>query len=88
MFSFYGDIVLDPFCGTATTLVAAMRSERNSIGVEIDPAYCRMGARRLLKENQSLFANAKLVFEKAVPTPQGGFVLREEEEPYQRWGRN
>ena len=35
MFSFWGDTVLDPFCGTATTMLAAMQSGRNSIGVEI-----------------------------------------------------
>ncbi len=35
MFSFVGDTVLDPFCGTGTTMVAAVRAERNSIGVEI-----------------------------------------------------
>ena len=36
MFSIKGDTVLDPFLGTGTTSFAAMTSERNSIGVEID----------------------------------------------------
>lgn len=36
MFSVRGDTVLDPFLGTGTTLLAAMASNRNSIGVEID----------------------------------------------------
>ena len=35
MFSFVGDTVLDPFLGTGTTSLAAARSGRNSIGVEI-----------------------------------------------------
>ena len=47
MFSFVGDTVLDPFAGTATTMVAAMKCRRNSIGVEIEPKYARMAARRL-----------------------------------------
>ena len=47
MFSFVGDTVLDPFAGTATTLLAASRIGRNSIGVEIDPEYARMAASRL-----------------------------------------
>jgi site-specific DNA-methyltransferase (adenine-specific) len=39
MFSFAGDTVLDPFAGTGSTAVAAMECGRNSINVEIDPAY-------------------------------------------------
>jgi len=37
MFSFVGDTVLDPFCGTGTTMIAAMGTDRSSIGIEIDP---------------------------------------------------
>ena len=65
MFSFTGDTVLDPFCGTGTTMIAALRTGRNSIGVEIEPEYCRMAARYLKAENPDLFFNAKLIFEKA-----------------------
>ncbi|MBD3202712.1 site-specific DNA-methyltransferase [Candidatus Woesearchaeota archaeon] len=39
MFSVKGDVVLDPFFGTGTTMLAAMASARNSIGVEIDPNF-------------------------------------------------
>ena len=39
MYSVKGDIVLDPFLGTGTTVVAAMTSGRNSIGVEIDKGF-------------------------------------------------
>ena len=67
MFSFVGDTVLDPFCGSGTTMVAALRSGRNSIGVEIDPEYCRMAVRYLKAENSDLFSTAKLLFEKAAP---------------------
>lgn len=65
MFSFTGDTVLDPFCGSGTTMVAALRTGRNSIGVEIDPEYCRMTARHLKAETADLFSTAKLLFEKA-----------------------
>ena len=67
MFSFNGDTVLDPFCGTGTTMVAALRTGRNSVGVEIDPEYCRMAARYLKAETTDLFSNAELLFEKAIP---------------------
>jgi DNA modification methylase len=65
MFSFSGDTVLDPFCGSGTTMVAAFRTGRNSIGIEIDPEYCRMAARYLKAENTDLFTSAELRFERA-----------------------
>lgn len=64
MFSFTGDTVLDPFSGTGTTMIAALRSDRNSIGVEIDPEYCWMAARYLKAESSGLFSKAGLLFEK------------------------
>jgi DNA modification methylase len=62
MFSFSGDTVIDPFCGTGTTMVAAMRAGRNSIGIEIDPEYCQMAEKRLHKENSDMFASGSLEF--------------------------
>jgi site-specific DNA-methyltransferase (adenine-specific) len=86
MFSFVGDIVLDPFCGTATTMIAALKTRRNSVGVEIDTDYCRMAANRLVIENGSLFSNARLQIElrpqaaSAITAPIG--ALRETPGPY------
>ena len=39
MYSVKGDVVLDPFLGTGTTVAAAMTSGRSSIGVEIDQGF-------------------------------------------------
>jgi DNA modification methylase len=47
MFSFAGDVVLDPFSGTGTTSVAAARQGRNSIGVEIEVSYHHHAIQRL-----------------------------------------
>lgn len=65
MFSFVGDTVLDPFCGTGTTLVAALRTGRNSIGIEIDNEYYQTTARILENEtaNADLFHKSHLFFE-------------------------
>jgi site-specific DNA-methyltransferase (adenine-specific) len=65
MFSFVGDTVLDPFCGSATTLLAAMKCGRSSIGVEVDATYCDLAARRLNAENTSLFSTATLSLKEA-----------------------
>jgi site-specific DNA-methyltransferase (adenine-specific) len=80
MFSFVGDTVLDPFCGSGTTMVAAYRAGRNSIGIEIEPDYCRMAARYLKAETANLFSNANLIFEKALK--EKAYQVREDQELY------
>ena len=50
MFSFVDDTVLDPFAGTFSTALAAMKCGRNSINNEIDPKYFEAGKQRVLKE--------------------------------------
>jgi len=39
MFSFVGDVVLDPFVGSGTTTEAAIKAHRSSVGFEIEPSY-------------------------------------------------
>jgi DNA modification methylase len=81
MFSFTEDTVLDPFCGSGTTMIAALRSGRNSIGVEIDPEYCRMAARYLKAETGDLFTKPELRFEKA--PAETSAVVREDSALYE-----
>ena len=42
-----GDLVLDPFCGSGTTGVAAVRAGCRFVGLEMDPQYLDLAARRL-----------------------------------------
>ncbi|MGH7706620.1 MAG: DNA-methyltransferase [Vulcanimicrobiaceae bacterium] len=57
MFSFVGDIVVDPFMGTGSTTMAAIRAGRNSIGNELDPKYFKLALDRVSAEvaQDSLF---------------------------------
>jgi DNA modification methylase len=57
MFSFVGDTVLDPFMGTGTTNVAAGKWGRNSIGVEIDPGYFELAAKRIERDLPKLLTD-------------------------------
>jgi site-specific DNA-methyltransferase (adenine-specific) len=42
-----GGLVLDPFCGSGSTLVAACETDRDYVGIELDRSYHRIAARRL-----------------------------------------
>jgi DNA modification methylase len=44
-----GDIVLDPFLGSGTTMMAAERTGRRCVGFEIEPAYVDLAIRRWQK---------------------------------------
>lgn len=60
MFSFVGDTVLDPFMGTGTTSLAAARSGRNSIGIELDSQYFDMASKRLDAYRAELFTSIEI----------------------------
>lgn len=55
LFSFVDDLILDPFTGSGTTLVAAVLSQRRAVGIEIDEKYCEIAKNRLIFETQNLF---------------------------------
>ncbi|HUI81136.1 MAG TPA: site-specific DNA-methyltransferase [Bryobacteraceae bacterium] len=53
LFSFAGDVVLDPFAGTGSTSQAAIMSGRNSIANEIESAYIEIARQRILRTARS-----------------------------------
>ena len=49
--TFADDLVLDPFMGSGTTLVAAARTGRRYVGYDLDPAYVEIARTRLAEES-------------------------------------
>jgi modification methylase len=47
LYTFRGDVVLDPFCGSGTTCLAARAAERHFVGYEIDRGYVELARQRL-----------------------------------------
>ena len=47
LFSYVGDVVLDPFLGSGSTLLAASSCQRQGVGVELDATYCALAQQRL-----------------------------------------
>ena len=50
MFSEEGDTILDPFIGSGTTAISAIRSGRHFIGFELDPDFCQVAEKRIEHE--------------------------------------
>jgi site-specific DNA-methyltransferase (adenine-specific) len=48
LFSYVGDVVLDPFAGSGTTCVAALRAGRHFVGFDVSPEYCDLARKRLI----------------------------------------
>ena len=48
LFSFTNDIVLDPFMGSGTTAIAAIKNNRNFVGYEINEEYINLANNRIL----------------------------------------
>lgn len=73
MFSFVGDVVLDPFMGTATTCLAAAKCGRNSVGVEVNPSYFEIAKRNMAALESALLQNVSLSIEE-MPVPSLALV--------------
>ncbi len=58
LFTHKGELVLDPFVGIGTTLIAARDLERNAVGFDLNQKYIDFCNTKLSQLNMSLFANS------------------------------
>ncbi|MDI6767603.1 MAG: site-specific DNA-methyltransferase [Bacteroidota bacterium] len=48
LYTFKGDIILDPFCGSGTTCLSAIKNGRHYIGYDVDEKYVNLTNKRIL----------------------------------------
>ena len=56
LFSYVNDVVLDPFSGSGTTLIAAVSNNRRGIGIDVDAKYCELACKRILESIEPISA--------------------------------
>jgi DNA modification methylase len=67
LYTYVGDLVLDPFMGSGSTLVAAARLERRYVGYDLDPTYVDIARLRVRDEGDT---TAVPVIEHETPMPE------------------
>ncbi len=54
LYTFKGDVILDPFVGSGTTCLSAIKDKRNYVGYDIDPEYVKLAERRIYDYTKQL----------------------------------
>ena len=83
LYTYRGDVVLDPLIGSGSTAVAAVRAERHFVGYDTDAEYVRTARKRVAQEIKDAETAGQTALNlrvaiPAVPKPAS------EDEPYQR----
>ncbi len=72
LYTYRGDLVLDPFMGSGTTAVAAVRSERHYVGFDTDAGYIDLAEQRIAAERQKpVEPSDSLRWSVTAPRPKG-----------------
>jgi site-specific DNA-methyltransferase (adenine-specific) len=54
LYTFKDEVVLDPFCGSGTTCIAALQAGRHYMGYDIKPEYVQLAERRIQQHREQL----------------------------------
>ncbi|HLA50158.1 MAG TPA: site-specific DNA-methyltransferase [Thermodesulfovibrionia bacterium] len=65
LYTFEGDVVLDPFCGSGTACLVALKDSRHYIGYDIEPSYVTLANQRI-----KTYKNQLKIFAENQPIPK------------------
>jgi DNA modification methylase len=77
LYTYEGDIVLDPFMGSGSTAVAVLRTRRHYVGFDTDKSYVKTAEHRLTEERKRLKAQSaagRVQFRVQLPAVEAGTV--------------
>jgi site-specific DNA-methyltransferase (adenine-specific) len=80
LYTYYGDLVLDPFMGSGTTAIAALRTERHFVGYDTDEEYVARARERVRAERERIeqVANPDVLPSLRLPAVPGPAPLDED----------
>jgi site-specific DNA-methyltransferase (adenine-specific) len=84
MFTYKDDVVLDPFMGSGTTAVAAVKTDRRYIGYETDPEYAERAEHRIQLERDGAPGEALQLFKVELPAVPAPASPEDDEDPQAR----
>ncbi len=64
LYTYIGDIILDPFVGSGTTAIACEKINRRWIGIDISQKYCEVAKKRIIEEALKMNKSLQLYFRK------------------------
>lgn len=76
LYTYRGDLVLDPFVGAGTTAVAAVRTGRHYVGFDTDPGYIELAEQRIADERRRLAQRSDKLQWKVTVAPSRNDNLR------------
>ncbi|MBI4296415.1 MAG: site-specific DNA-methyltransferase [Chloroflexi bacterium] len=73
LYTYKDDVVLDPFCGSGSAFVAAVKADRHFVGYDIDPNYVKMSEKRIGEAREQKLA--RIVNVPPLPDGELGYAL-------------
>lgn len=80
LYTYKDDIVLDPFCGSGSAFVAAIKADRHFVGYDIDPNYVKMSEKRISEAREQKLRQIATL--RMIPNKESDYILAKDKESY------